>query len=197
MRSFISLFTFLLISCNVEAGTTCSNGVCFTCDGSSVCINGNCACNGIPVGRANARVPQGPCGDQPVVVHRNGGGTIATSATVASSVYVSADSAVCGNAVVSGLTRLIDGSVVNDRANVSGQSSLDRSTVNGSSTVSESVLSGSTVNGDVRVSRSEVVSSILNGQAVAMDAHVISSVINGRASVISRTVQGSVLNSSQ
>ena len=104
------------------------------------------------------------------------------------------NSAVCGNAAVSGLTQLINGSVVNGHAIVSGQSSLDRSTVNGNSTVSESVLSGSILNGDAKVSRSEVVSSMLNGQPVVTDAHVTNSVINGRASVIGRTVQGSVLN---
>ena len=159
MRSTLFLFAILVIAGNAEAGTICTNGVCFTCDGSSICVNGNCTCNGVPAGRVPARVRQGPCGDQSIIVHRNGGGTIATSATVAASVYVSADSAVCGKAVVSGLTRLINGSVVNGRANVSGQSSLDRSTVNGSSTVSESVLSGTILNGDARVSRSEVVSS--------------------------------------
>jgi hypothetical protein len=194
MRSTLFLFAVLVIAGNAEAGTICTNGACFTCDGSSVCVNGNCSCNGVPAGRLPKLPPQGPCGDQSIVVHRNGGGTIATTATVAASVYVSADSAICGKAVVSGLTRLINGSVVNGRANVSGQSSLDRSTVNGNSTVSESVLSGSIVNGDARVSRSEVVSSTLNGQPVVTDAHVTSSVINGRASVIGRTVQGSVLN---
>jgi hypothetical protein len=194
MRSTISLFALLVLAGSVEAGTICTNGRCFTCDGSSVCVNGKCTCNGVPAGGAAPLVPQGPCGDQPVVVHRNGGGAIATSATVAASVYVSTDSAVCGNAVVSDMTRLINGSVVNGRANVSGQSSLDRSTVNGNSMVSESVLRGSTLNGDARVSRSEVVSSVLNGEPVVRDAHVTSSVINGRASVVGRTIQGSVLN---
>ena len=195
MRSAIFLFAFLILTGNVEAGSTvCTNGVCVTCDGQAVCFNGNCTCNGVPTGGANALVPRGPCGDQPIVVHRNGGGTISTSATVAASVYVSADSAVCGNAVVSGLTRLINGSVANGHANISGQSSLDRSIVNGDSTVSESVLSGSTLNGDARVTRSEVVSSMLNGQAVVTDAYVTSSVINGHASVIGRRVEGSVLN---
>ena len=91
MRSTLLLFAVLVIAGNAEAGTICTNGICFTCDGSSVCVNGNCSCNGVPAGRGPALVPKGPCSDQSIVVHRNGGGTIATSATVAASVYVSAE----------------------------------------------------------------------------------------------------------
>ncbi len=195
MRSAIFLSGFLMIAGNVEAGSTaCTNGVCVTCDKTAVCINGNCTCNGVPTGEANALVPRRPCGDEPIVVHRNGGGAISTSATVAASVYVSIDSAVCGNAVVSGMTRLINGSVANGRANISGQSSLDRSVVNGDSTVSESRISESTLNGGVRVTGSEVVRSVLNGQAMVTYAHVTSSVLNGRASVTGRTVKDAALN---
>src|ERR1700681_243680 len=136
-RSLALLIAILAVVGNAQAGTVCTNGVCFTCDGSSVCINGSCTCNGVPVGGANTQIQQGPCGGQPTAIHRNGGGTVATAAAVDASVYVSGDSAVCGSAAVSGSTRLLHGSVVNGQSKVSGQSSLDHSTVNGAATVSD------------------------------------------------------------
>jgi hypothetical protein len=119
MRSSTFLFAFLVLFGNAQAGTVCTNGVCFTCAGSSACVNGSCSCNRAPLSGANIQVQQGPCGGQPAAIHGNGGGTVAPDAVVDASVYVSGDSAVCGNAVVSGLTRLLNGSVVNGRSIVS------------------------------------------------------------------------------
>jgi hypothetical protein len=177
MRSSTFLFAFLVLFGNAQAGTVCTNGVCFTCAGSSVCFNGSCSCNGAHVSGANIQVQQRPCGGQPTAIHRNGGGTVATDAVVDASVYMSGDSAVCGNAVVSGLTRLLNGSVVNGPSNVSDQSSLDHSTVNGAATVSDSTLSQSIVSGSAKVSRSQVVSSTLNGRPVVTDSIVTGSVV--------------------
>ena len=106
----------LIVGSAAAANTVCTNGQCVTCDGPISCSNGSCICNGVPVTGGNARLQQGPCGGQETVIHGNGSGRVATTASVEASVYVSRDSAVCGRAVVSGQTRLIDRSVVNGEA---------------------------------------------------------------------------------
>ncbi len=194
MRSAAFLVAFVGLVANVEAGTVCNDGQCFSCEGSAVCINGDCTCNGAPLSQRNARVDQEPCIGQLTAVHRNGGGKKSVKATVEPSVFVSEDSAVCGEAIVSGLTEIKNGSLVNGRAHISDSSSINHSTVNGDSIVSQSLLSESTVNGNARVSHSKVVESTLNGQAVVTDSDVKRSIINGHTSVVGRTIQGSVLN---
>jgi hypothetical protein len=179
------------------ANTVCTNGRCISCDGPINCNNDVCTCNGVPVDASapgSAGTPQGPCGQQETVIHDNGGGTVATTASVAPTVHVSVDSAVCGVAAVSGPARLLGRSVINGAARVSGQSTLTTSTVNGTSTVEDSMLNQSVLNGNAKVSRSQVTNSTLNGASVVTDAAVVNSVLNGKASVIGRTVQNSVLN---
>src|SRR5262249_17547157 len=128
-----------------RAGTICSNGQCFTCDGSASCVNGVCTCNGMRVQGGNLSVRAAACGGQPTAPHSNGGGVVAMTAKVEASVFVSNNSTVCGNASVSGSTRMVNGSLVNGSSSVSGQSVLDASTVNGATKVSNSSLINSTL----------------------------------------------------
>lgn len=162
------------------ANTSCTNGVCVTCEGTLLCVNGACTCNGTPVGASNApavRPRGGLCGNEPTVAHPNGGGTVSTSATVAPSVFVSSDSAVCGGSSITGATRVMGGSVVN-----------------GASSVADSTLQHAVLNGAVRVTGSRVTNSTLNGTASAVNAEVVNSVLNGTASVSGRRVQNAVIN---
>jgi hypothetical protein len=185
----------LIAGSAAAANSVCTNGQCVTCDGPISCTNGACTCNGVRVtGGGNASVPQGPCGAQETVIHENGGGTVASTASVEASVYVSRDSAICGRANVSGPTRILNGSVVNGHANLSGRSTLISSTVNGGSTVSDSAVTRSTVNGNARVSRSRLVDSTVNGHPVLEDSTVTGSVVNGNASLVGRQIQRTVLN---
>jgi hypothetical protein len=177
------------------ANVVCTNGQCATCDGPSSCSNGTCVCNRVLVTGRNTQFQQGPCGGQVTMIHDNGGGRVASTASVDQSVYVSRDSAVCGRAIVFGSTRLINGSVVNGQADVHGHSTLTGSTVNGG-TVSDSAITQSTLNGNARVLRSELAHSTLNGTPVVEDSTVVGSVLNGSASVVGRRVQGMVLNGS-
>jgi hypothetical protein len=192
MRSPAIIFSLVVFLIGPAHGSTvCVNGSCFSCEGSAVCVNGRCTCNGVT---AEAGKPQSPCLGQETVTHTNGGGRVATTASVSDSVYVSSDSAVCGYAIISGPTRLLNGSIVNGNANISGRSTLDGSTVNGSAAVSDSSLGGSTLNGSSSVSGSEVMSSTINGSARVEKSRVTSSVLNGSASVVGRQVDGAVLN---
>lgn len=102
-----------------SANTVCSNGECVTCDGPISCTNGACTCHGAPVGPGNGTLfQQRACGGEPTTPHPNGGGAVSTKASVAPSVFVSTNSAVCGRAIVTGATRLQSGSVVNGAARV-------------------------------------------------------------------------------
>jgi hypothetical protein len=176
------------------ANTVCTNNQCITCDGPIACVNGSCTCNGVPVVATDAPAQQGPCAGQETVAHSNGGGRVAVTAAVEPSVYVSSDSTICGSAVVSGPTRLIERSQVNGRANISGKSILNSSTVNGTATVLDSSLRGATVNGNARVSRSEIVDSTLNGRPIVDSSTVTNSTVNGNASIVGRRIEGTVLN---
>jgi hypothetical protein len=192
MRSPMIVFALIIFLIGrVHAGTVCVNGSCFSCEGSAVCINDRCTCNGVTAAEGKHR---GPCLGEETVTHTNGGGKVATTASVGESVYVSTDSAVCGYAIISGSTRLLNGSTVNGNANISGRSTLDGSTVNGSAAVLDSSLGGSTLNGSASVSHSEIVSSTINGSARVESSRVTSSVLNGSASVKGRQVDGAVMN---
>jgi hypothetical protein len=176
------------------ANTVCNNGQCVSCDGSLICVNNACTCNGAPVGSTNAQPASGPCGSEPTVVHDNGGGRVSVSASVDASVYVSGDSAVCGRAVVSGPVRLNAGSAVNGTAHVGGSSTLTRSTINGTASVQDSTLDRSAINGSAKVVRSQLARSTVNGNGSVTDSNLTSVVVNGNASIANRTVQNSVLN---
>ena len=195
MQALTYILAFLLLASSAAAANTvCTNNLCITCDGPIACINGNCTCNGVPVVTTDAPAQQGPCGVQETVVHSNGGGSMAVTAAVEPSVYVSSDSTICGSAIVSGPSRLIERSHVNGRANISGHSTLSGSTVNGTATILDSSLTGSTVNGNARVSRSEIVHSTLNGRPVVENSTVTNSTVNGMASIVGRRAEGVVLN---
>lgn len=188
------LLGMIALAENAKSGTICTNGQCFFCEGSAACVNGLCTCNGVPA--QGEYVPQqGPCGVQPTIVHDNGGGRAALTAFVEKEAYVSADSAVCGNATVSAPAELMNGSVVNGRVHVSGKSTLDRSTVNGSASVSDSYLVSSTLNGGARVSKSRLVNSTLNGAATVYASTIKNSVVNADSDIVDREIEGEVLNS--
>jgi hypothetical protein len=192
MRSpviILALIIFLIGA--AHAGTVCVNGSCFSCEGSAVCINERCTCNGVAAEEGKHR---GPCPGQETVTHPNGGGKVAATASVSDSVYVSTDSAICGYAIVSGPTRLLKGSIVNGNANISGRSTLDGSTVNGSAAVLDSSVGQSALNGSASVSHSEILSSTINGSARVENSRVTSSVLNGSANVVGRQIEGAVLN---
>jgi hypothetical protein len=177
---------------NTSQVCTGSQCVTVTCDGSLICNNNVCTCNGKPINTGNASTSSGPCYGEQTVVHRNGGGKVSTKASVEAAVYVSADSAVCGQAVVKAPVRLLQGSIVN-AARVSGQTTITASTVTGSASVSDSTLERAVLTGSVNVSRSQIVGSTLNGDSKVDNSKIIDSVINGSASIVGRTVQGQVL----
>jgi hypothetical protein len=175
------------------ANTTCINGRCFSCEGVMVCTNSQCLCNGAPIEGSGAPARQGPCGDAEVAPHPNGGGAVATSASVDPAAYVSADSAVCGTAAVSGPARLT-GSSLNGSSRVSGRSVIEASSINGAARVSDSSIIRSSLNGSGQVTRSQVTNSTVNGAPRIEDSNVANSVINGNAAVVGRTVSDAVLN---
>lgn len=142
---------------------------------------------------AKAAPQQGACGDQETVLHANGGGKVATTATVDASVFVSRDSAVCGRAIVTGPVRLVNGSVVNGRAAVSGRSTLDGSVVNGQARVLNASITESTLN-DAQITDSRVSDSTINGRANVQRSTVNDSVVNGNTAIIDRKLDGLVLN---
>ncbi len=160
----------------VRANTVCNNGVCVSCDGPLTCVNGACICNGVPMGGGSA-VQSGRCGAEATLAHPNGGGMVSITATVAASVFVSPDSAVCGRAHVTGSSQLLAGSVVS-----------------GASFVSDSTLQQSIVNGSARVMQSRLTNSTLNGAAAVAQSEIVNSIVNGRASVIGRTLRNSIIN---
>ena len=181
-----SVLTLTLVHNSASAGTITDNRITNGNNGpvtfGSNSANGGTITDNRRTNGNNGPVTQGlqgPCIGQKTIIHENGGGKVATTASVAPSVYVSADRAVCGRAVVSGPTRLTN-SVVNDAANISGQSTLTGATMNGTSAVSDSTVSQSVLNGGSKVSRSQVMSSTLNGQAAVENASVTGSVLNGR-----------------
>jgi hypothetical protein len=169
----------LMPSVSLGASKVCTNGQCVSCEGGISCVNNACTCNGVSVdGKKEAAAPEGPCGREATVVHGNGGGKVSTTASVAASVFVSSDSAVCGRAQVSGPTRLLAGSVVNGTARVSGRSTLTGSVVNGTTQVTKSELTNSTLNGGATVSNSVIANSVLNGNAPVVGQRLQNSVIN-------------------
>lgn len=164
-----------------QANKVCTNGQCISCNGPVACVNGACTCNGVPVGAAMSGgegtvVQAGPCGGEQTLVHANGGGVVSVTASVAPSVFVSNDSAVCG------------------RASVSGSSRLVASVVNGAVFVSDSTLTHSVMNGAARATHSQITNSTLNGAATATNSEIVNSVFNGRASIVDRRIQNAVIN---
>jgi hypothetical protein len=172
----------------VCTGTSC---VTVTCDGSLICNNNVCTCNGKPINTGNAS-SSGPCNGEQTVVHKNGGGKVSTKAMVDAGVFVSMDSAVCGQAVVKAPVRLLMGSVVN-ASRVSGQTTLTASTTNGSATITDSTLDRSVLTGGMNVSKSQITGSTLTGSSKIDNSKVIDSVITGSSSIVGRTVQDQVL----
>ena len=193
MRVLAFLFTFLVFVGDALAGTVCIGDRCFSCDGSATCVNGICKCKGVAVEGRGSQVQREPCAGQETVIHANGGGKVATTASVDASVYVSGNSAVCGKAVVSGPARL-EGSIVNGSANVSGRTTLENSTVDGSATATNSSISRSTLNGSAKVSNSEVVDSTLNGSVTVEWSKVARSSLNGHTALIRQKIDGEALN---
>jgi len=179
--------------------TVCtSNGRCATveCNGSLTCVNDVCTCNGKPInmGGKNASTPDaGPCPSEQTAVHKNGGGKVSTRASVDASVFVSADSAVCGQSKVSGPVRLQQGSFVNGGARVSGKSTLTASIITGAAVISDSTLDNTTITGNANVSRSQIKGSTLTGDAKIDNSKIIDTTITGDASVIGRTLQDQTL----
>ena len=105
-------------------------------------------------------------------IHTLGGGVVALSADVGAGVYVSRDSAVCGNAVVSRRACLVQGSFVDGDAVITDRAVISRSRVGDSARVSgKTTVAGSTVTGE----------SIVHGHA-----SVISAVVSGAAEIGSR-----------
>ena len=179
-------------SSSTGANTVCINGTCRSCNGAIACAGDHCTCDGDPMGSAPT-YKGGPCGTQEVVTHPNGGGSVATSASVDPAAYVSADSAICGTVSVSGPTRVINGSVLNGTARVLGRSVIDASVVIEASTVSNSSVVRSTVNDGAKITNSEVENSLLNGAANADRSRIMDSVLQGGVSVVGRTISGAVL----
>src|SRR5665213_1906804 len=192
MRIALLLLASLVFPGPAEAGTICVNERCITCDGAGSCINGKCTCNGVAVDRTNAVRRQGPCGGQEMTVHGNGGGRVATTASVNESVFVSRNSAVCGSASVAGPSRLLNGSTLNGSARVSGRSIIDGSTLNGSPRVVDSSITHSTLNGSASVSNSEIADSTLNGSVVVDYSEIGSSTLNGSVAVRRRRLDHAV-----
>ena len=181
LMAALSLLPSPLQKALAQANTVCNNGQCITCNGPVSCVNKACTCNGIPVtgaepGSGSPAVQQGPCGNEQTFVHPNGGGRVSSTASVASSAFVSNDSAVCGRASVSGSSRLV-GSIIN-----------------GEAYVSDSTLNHSVMNGAARATHSQITNSTLNGAAAVANSDVVNSVFNGRASVVDRKVQNAVVN---
>jgi len=174
--------------------TVCnSSGKCatVTCDGSLTCINDVCSCNGKTIDMGKA--PNvGPCPGEQTAVHKNGGGKVSTKASVEATVFVSADSAVCQQAKVSGPVRLQQGSFVNG-ARVSGQTTLTASIITGAAVISDSTLENTTITGSPNVSRSQLSGSTVTGDAKIDNSKLVDTIITGNASVIGRTLQDQVL----
>ncbi len=77
--------------------------------------------------------------------HSNGGGFVASSASVSSSVYVGANAKVLGNAVVSGNARIEDYAVVKGRSKVSGTATVcGYAIVDGTANISNNAYVGDT-----------------------------------------------------
>ena len=185
------------IATRLAQNTACTNGKCVSCNGALSCSNGHCICNGEPVATApnvsNGAFPNGACGNQPVVAHPNGGGSVATSAFADPTAYVSADSAVCGNAMVRGPARLT-GSILNDSSRVFGRSVVDGSIVNGGATVSNSSIVRSTLNSSAQITNSTVENSLINGSGSADRSRITNSILNGNLSLVGRMIDGSIIN---
>jgi hypothetical protein len=202
IRSFAAVLAGILAFASAGAAfaqsqsTVCTgNGQCttVTCDGSLICNNNVCTCNGKPINTGSASsTSSGPCYGEQTVAHKNGGGKVSTKAMVDEGVFVSADSAVCGQAVVKAPVRLLMGSVVN-ASRVSGQSTLTASTVNGSATITDSTLDRAVLTGGMNVTKSQITGSTLTGSSKIDNAKVIDSVITGTSNIVGRTVQSQVL----
>jgi len=181
----------------VAQNTTCINGVCYTCNGNLQCTNNVCTCNGVPLeggGSPPGNTQGQTCGGQPTAPHPNGGGPVSTRARVASTVFVSPNSIVCGTSTIDGNTRVINGAAVNGNSSVSGDTLIDGSSINGASRVTNSAITRSAVNGASRVSQSTIVNSSLNGAVRVENSTVRNSTINGNARIIGQDIDGRVIN---
>lgn len=194
LAGVLALLISTLFAAPVLAGTVCIDGNCFSCEGTIQCVNGTCVCDGKTASVSEVTM-ESRCFGQVTVVHANGGGRVATTASVDPAAYVSGDSAVCGSARVAAAVRLTNGSTVSGSCQISGRTTLDRSAANGSATIRDASLIGSTINGSADVSDSEIVNSTVNGSAsVHGGSRVVDSVVNGRARVEASRVSRSVLN---
>src|SRR5262249_48729851 len=127
----------------VAQNTTCINGVCYTCNRNLQCTNNVCTCNGVPLeggGSPPGNTQGRACGGQPTAPHPNGGGPVSTQAKVASTVFVSVNSVVCGTSTIDGNTRIVNGAAVNGNSSISGDTLLGGRWINGASRITSSAV---------------------------------------------------------
>lgn len=130
--------------------------------------------NAVPEGyEANFRRPSGVSG----TTHANGGGFVANTASVSSSVFVGVNAQVLGNATVSGNARIEDWAVITDNANVSGSAVIrGHALVGGTANVYGSAI----VSDEVRISGS---TNVYDNAQVLDGANITSSTVSGNAVV--------------
>lgn len=139
--------------------TTEINGRTYQCSGVFACWDESCYCNfsridGVAI----------PCNGKPTIVHANGGGTVSVLAQIADSAYVSKDSTVCGEALISDQVIIQNGSAINATARITGKSILTHTIINKEATIHNSVLDDCTINDRFEAYQSKATHAQFNSQ---------------------------------
>ncbi|MFT6068966.1 MAG: alpha-tubulin suppressor-like RCC1 family protein/carbonic anhydrase [Bacteriovoracaceae bacterium] len=128
------------------------------------------------------------CGGQPGFAHPNGGGFVSITADVAPSVFVDANSIVCGYARVSGNVKIITGGEVVDFAVVEGNVEIsEESEVYGNAYVKGFFVPGT---GDLKITNG---SSVFGNAYIESDSLIDNSNVYGNARILE---DSEILNSS-
>ncbi|MBY0472251.1 hypothetical protein K2X30_13880 [bacterium] len=165
----VFLFSFIVLPSVSLAGAftitygsnseTVIDGKTYKCDGMLQCWDENCYCNFVKIEGVAV-----PCNGKPTIVHPNGGGTISRLARIADSVYLSKDSTVCGEALISDQVIIQNGSAINATARITGKSILTHTIINKEATIHNSVLDDCTINDRFEAYQSKATHAQFNSQ---------------------------------
>ena len=111
---------------------------------------------------SNSSSNSGPCGE-PSHKHVNGGGTVSNRATVEATAYISADSAVCGSAMIGAGVQILQKSILTGALVIRGNSALSDVNMNANGSIENSLIEGTIISGTVQISESRVKDCIASG----------------------------------
>lgn len=163
----------------------------YTCNGPLIIINDTATCNGVDISKSSPESKcisneKSVCGYEIVTVHANGGGAVSScTKDVAPESYIDDSSAVCGNATVGPLVKILNGSIVSGVVELDGNTEIIKSNVQGTMYIIDSKVEMSQIAGAGQIYYSEIATTLKSGSGDIEESKISSSNISGSGAVIS------------